>query len=318
MSIGALSNYSGGFTLPEGLYALKFLVHMFTPTKSDGSPAGAARLGVTLTCAPINEEGERVADDVDQFISLGTKAHESWAPDPETGGGVVAIPGGKGVALNNQSNWFYFWKSLYDAGMPEGFVDNDLHVLDGIRVRTANVPEPESRKRLQAATGEAAMMGGGQEKKGSGVMVTVLEVLDGGKPWEEAVEFPEEENAKPKKKAAVKAPVKPVAKPAVAAKPGPKAVVKPKAAPAAEETEGISEEVADVAQAAFAELFADAKYEDGLKVIMARTKIFTAVKAEHGDEMAQQMVSVFDNEEALSTVLGALGYSVNGKDIVRG
>src|SRR5437016_3811459 len=142
VDFGSMGSYSGGFTLPEGDYSIEFEVAM--ERLNDKQQGRSPRLGVYLHATPLAG-----GDVFDQFLSMGGKAALSFAPDPNTGKGLVSIPGGAGGGLNNSTNWYMFLKSLYDCGLPEGIFTNDFTVLDGINVHTQNVPEPEERKRSE-------------------------------------------------------------------------------------------------------------------------------------------------------------------------
>jgi hypothetical protein len=89
VNFGQLAQYAGGFTLPEGDYALEFNVIMHQATDKNGVAKGDARLGVMIDAHPL--AGGEVFQ---QFMSMGSKAAQSFAPNPDTGKGVVAIPGG--------------------------------------------------------------------------------------------------------------------------------------------------------------------------------------------------------------------------------
>src|SRR5580700_4453687 len=135
-NLGDIGAYSSGGVLPEGDYCWKDCsVQMFQGTKQDGSPAGAARLGVIITLVGLHNGGEEHT----QFYSFGSKAHESWAPNPNTGKGIVDVPGGPGTPPNASTNWAVLLKSLYDSGLPQGIFSDDFSVLDGLWCHMANV-----------------------------------------------------------------------------------------------------------------------------------------------------------------------------------
>lgn len=295
-NFGDLNFYSGGRMMPEGNYAIEFTIGMHAGTKSDGTPAGPERLGVFLNATPITESGEANGDPLDppHFISMGSKAHESWAPDPDTSKSLVAVPGGPGAGLSNKTNWFLFLKSIYDCGMPQGTLQNDLSAIDGIWVHVANVPEPEDRKNFRAQTGEA----GGEERRGGGMVPVVTEILEGGKPWDGSGGMPSE-GAK-----------KPAAKGKAAPAAAPKTNGKAKAAPPAAADDSVREAASESITSILAE------NESGMKRTKLRMEVFKAVKKAHGDEMVQKVMDeVVGNDDALSGVLEELGFTLSGQDI---
>lgn len=293
VNFGALNAYSGGFTLPEGDYALDFNVIMHQATDKGGNAKGLARLGVMLTAYPL-----RGGEPMEQFLSMGSKAAESFAPDPETGKGLVAVAGGAGGNLNNKTNWFLFLKSLYDCGLPEGIFTNDFSVLDGIHVHTQNIPEPEDRKGFQSQTGEAA----GEERR-SGLVPVVSEIKDDGKPWEGGGGIPEAGAPAVVAKPAVKQGVKPGL---VARKPVPVPV-------AVEEEAG--EDTDDVATAAVNAVSAVLeKAPNGLTKVKLRVDVFKAIT---DADMKQAVTDAyFSSDDALNGLLGQVGYVIKGVQVV--
>lgn len=288
VSFGSLSDYSsGGFTLAEGNYGLEFEVVMFQATDRDGNAKGEARLGVQITAHPLAG-----GDPQQQFYSMGTKAHESFAPNPDTGKGIVAIEGGAGKSLSNQSNWALLLKSFYDSGLPEGVFTDDLSVLDGVHVHMQQVPEPESRKQISANTGDVE-----QEKRKPGLVAIVTEIMDDGKPWEGTGGIPTE---------------KPKAKAKTAAKAAPKAAPKAKAAPVVTDDE--DEDTETVATAAIAEVLED--HPKGLPKLNLRTTVFKSVSTKKGATVAQDVAKVFNSDATLNGLLAPLGFKVSGTLIV--
>lgn len=286
INFGALNAYSGGFTLPEGDYALEFEACMETLTEKQSNRQ--PRLGVLITAHPL-DGGEAVP----QFLSMGGKAHLSFAPNPDTGKGFVQIPGGAGASLNNKTNWFIFLKSLYDSGMPEGTLINDFTAIDGVWVHTQQIPEPEDRKGFGGAkTGEM------EEQRTPGMIPVVTEIKEGGKPWEGTGGI-----------GVAPAPVKA----------GPKAVAKPgakKAAPApvVEAAEVTDETILDAAVQGITAVLE--KSPAGCTRLLLRTQTFTAVQKAAGDDMAQAVIDTFfGSDAALNGPLAQLGYTVVGSSI---
>lgn len=291
-----LGLYAGGFTLPEGDYALDFQWAMEPTHEKMGNRL--PRLGVLLTAYPL-----KGGDPQEQFLSAGGKARDSFAPDTTNGGkSLVAVPGGAGGSLQRSTNWMYFLKSLYDCGLPANLAQgDDFTAIDGVWVHTTNVPEPEERKGFGGSkTGEASM--GGEEIKTSGTIPNVAAILDGGKPWEGTGGFPEAGAA-------------PVAAPAPAPKPGPRAVTPasrtvaiPVAAPAAVEVDDAVLQSAVNGASSVLE-----KNPDGVTRLLMKTGTFKAVSQKDGDDMAQAVQNTFFvNDETLNGLLQQLGYGLSG------
>lgn len=279
---GDLGFYSGSFVLPKGRYSLEFNVLLHAGTRPDGSPAGKPRLGVMVVATPLDG-----GDAMEQFLSMGSKADLSFAPSPN-GKGIVPIPGGPASTAPRNTNWNLFLKSLYDSGMPQGVFTDDISVLDGIHVQTDLVPEPEERKGYASTTtGEASQQ---EERRGSGMIPVVTEVLESGMPWA---------NAAPGK-AAPKAPAKPT-----------KSAPAAPAAPAAPEAEESSDEVQDAALSAVTTIL-EAE-PAGTTKLKLRMGVFKAVNAAGGDQLAQSVINTyFSSDDALNGLLGELGYQVAG------
>lgn len=292
INFGDLDAYAGGFTLPEGDYAMEHNVMMFTGTKADGTPVGPERLGVMVTAHPLGG-GEAQQ----QFFSMGSNAHKSFQPDAETGKRVISVPGGAGASPNNKTNWFLYLKSLYDCGLPKGIFTDDVSVIDGVWVHTSNIPEPEERKGFgQAKTGEAE-----QPERLNKLIPVVSEIKDDGKPWEGTGGFDF-------------APT-PAAAPVV--KPGPKGVVagkKAAPAPVVQEAATDTEDVEAAAQNGISSVLE--KNPNGLLKLPLRTSTFKAVSASSGEEMANAVLEAyFSSDEALNGILGQLGYKVVGTSV---
>lgn len=294
-----LDFYSGGFLLPEGTYAMEHNIVLHTFTDKDGNTKGDPRLGVMLTAHPINEQGQRTGPAINQFQSMGTKAHLSYMPN-ESGKGLDPVPGGPGM-VSNKANWFYYLESLYNTGLPKGTVSNDISALDGIWVRTANIPEPEDRKGFGSSTGEVE-----QPKRGNNKMPIVTEILDGGRPWEGSGGIPDESDAP-----ATKTP----------AKPGPKGVVKPatttKVAPKPSASDELDETVLTAATNGIASVLTKPANAKGMVKLMLKTQTFKAVKDAESDEMAQKVANHFfgADDSALSSLLSELSFKLNGTRI---
>lgn len=304
INFGDLDAYAGGFTLPEGRYALEFDVRMHAGTKADGSQAGAPRLGVMINAHPLSG-GEPHT----QFMSMGSNAHQSFAPSAD-GKGVVPVPGGPGANPNNKTNWFIFLKSLYDCGLPKGIFTNDLTTIDGVWVVTQNIPEPEERKGFGSKTGEV------QEERRTNLIPVVTEILDNGKPWEGSGGFDFQNQANAPAPVAARPAARPAAAPV--ARPAAVAARKPAAAPApppVEEAEAADDDAILSAAINGASAVLE-KSPAGVTKLLMRTGTFKAVNAAVGADMAQAVIETFfGSDEVLNGLLGQLDYQIVGAAI---
>lgn len=294
VNFGSLDMYVAGGGLPEGDYVwteLTVKMHQATD-RTTGANKGAPRLGVMITMLPLHDPKDENMRE--QFYSLGSSADKSFAPNAETGKGIVPVPGGPATTLPNSTNWAILLKSLYDCGLPEGIFLNDVSVLEGTHVHMVNIPEPEERKGFvnKAATGEAPM----EERRNSTVAV-VGEIKDDGKPWEGTGGLPE----------AAPAP-KVVAKPAVKA--GVKVMPKPAAAPAPAPA-GDEDEVKTAALNAMSAVIE--KSPNSVSRLLLKTGTFKGVQSTYGDDMAQAVMDTFFSaDDVLNALLGEFGYSIQG------
>lgn len=321
VNFGDDSFYSGGLGLPEGLYAFEFYTQIFQPTKQNGQPAGAAFLAVMGVPYPINEDGTPSAEAHEPVpFGLGTKSHASFTPSAD-GKGLDAVPGGTGIGVNDMCNWAIFRESLKAAGMPPGFITNDFSVLDGIWVRTRNIPEPEERKNLRNSskgkTGEAALnaAGAAAEPDRNRTVVTVLEVLAGG--WLDGGGIPDA--TAPITAAAPAAGRRPVARaaaapaPAAPARPTPGRRPAPVAAAPAVAADFTEEDVKNAAAEGLGAWIGKPANAKGGMLIGLKTNAFTHVQTAYGDDLAQAASEMFiQDAAALDALLGELGYRING------
>lgn len=300
--------YSGSFTLPEGDWAVWFDIIIQQP-KADAK-FKQERLGVRLTCVNLNKPG---AEPVEQFLSMGSKAMESFLPS-EDGKSLVPVVGGPGN-MTNKSNWNLFRDSLYNSGLPVGIFSDSLAVLDGIWVHTAQEPEPEERKGYaQSSTGEAAQEGGGQKQLGKIPVVTAI--LDGGEPWNGGGGMPDAAPAAPTPKAspARAAAPAPAAK-AAPARPGPARAAAP--APVAEDVaEGDASDpdaVMTAAVNAITDVLTQDKYKASCPKLILKTSVFKIVGERDGKDMAQAVTNTyFNDDESLVGILDQLDYTLSG------
>jgi len=284
LNIGSLDFYTGGGGLPEGDYALEFNAQMFQATDAKGVTKGPFRLGVMVTAHPLSDPSPEAVKT--QFYSMGTSAHLSFAPNPETGKGVVAVPGGPASTLNNSTNWAILIKSLYDSGLPQGVFTNDFTVIDGIHVHMQHQAEPVERAGFQSKTAEFT------EDRKPGSIAVVTEIKEDGKPWDGSGGIPE-----------AVAPAK------TAGKVAPKAATKAAAkAPAAE----VEDEVLIAAQSGITSVLE--KKPNGCPKLALRTGCFMYIKdALKSVDMAQAVIDTyFGTDEALESVVSQLGYTVDG------
>jgi hypothetical protein len=302
VAFGGNEMYVAGGGLPEGDYALIFGVQMYQATNKAGIAQGAARLGIMLTAYSLTEPG---AEPKTKFLSMGSSADKSFAPDPASAdeNGVckrlIVVPGAQGQTLPDSTNWNLFRKSLYDCGLPDGVFVDDVSVLDGIHVHVTNVPEPEERKGFgnKAATGEVQQ----EERRQNQTIPVVTEIKDDGKPWEGTGGIPE----------ATAAPVAP-------AKVGPKGVVKTAArtvvvaAPAAVADDADLEAVATSAATA---ILVDPKNANGMAYLPFRIAMLKEIEKTSTELSQQAQNTYFANDAALSQFLGLLGYAKVGSKV---
>lgn len=302
VSFGKLADYSSGGGLAEGDYALEFQVMNYQATKASGAPAGPPRLGVMVTAYNLKDPTQEPKT---QFYSMGSNADKSYAPNPETGKGLVPVPGGAGASLNNQTNWYAFYKSMVDCDPAvEEVFDNDLSVLDGIHVHIHPIPEPEERKGFRSATSEAAEAGAQVDNRPKTIAV-VSDIL--ARPWVEGegAGIPEA-GAAPAPKAATKAAAKPATRPA-AARPAPAPAPEPEAG-------GDDEALMEAAVAAIT--VALTTTPDGCPQQALRTKTFAAAKKAGDEATATSIIDTFfASTDELNRVLEQLGYVSDGRTV---
>lgn len=302
INFGSLDFYTSGGGLSEGDYVWKDLtIQMYQYPERNGKQS-PARLGVVITMSPL-----KGGEDIEQFYGFGTKAHESFQPNPETGKTVVVVPGGPASSFNNMTKWALLLKSLYDSGLPQGVFTNDVSVLEGIHVHMANVPEPPEWSSFQSKTGEVA------EERKAGTVAVVTEIKDEGKPWEGGGGVPEaapqtaggsggiktgnlgKGSSAPTAKAPVKAPAK--------------------AAPAAPPEEGGNEALYAAAISAISTVLE--KNPKGCPKLVLRTSVFKAVKEAENAETAGEVVNTyFADDVVISGILGELGFTLKGTQVL--
>lgn len=284
-----LDIYTGMGSVPEDNYLWKDVSTVMHG--GFGEKKYTPVLGVMITMNSVTAPTEK---DRQEFYSMGQKAAHSFAPDAETGKGLVAVPGAKATSLNNNTKWALLLQSLYNSALPAGLADDDLSVLDGITVHMQNVPTPESWK-TGAKTSATAEV---QEDRGKAPeqIAVVSEIVSA--PWMEATDAP--------------APVKTAPKAATAPKPAAKATP----APVAVEEEAVEEEEDETLKAAIdgitTVLTVPANSKECSKLLL-KTSTFKAVTAVNGEDVAQAVLDTyFIDDAALSSVLKTLGYVIVG------
>lgn len=299
---------SGGSTIiPEGDYALELTAQMYQAEKKTGEKVGKARLVVMVTAYPINREtGELTGEPIQKPYGLGTRAHESFQPDPDTGKTLIPVPGAPYQTLMGNTNWALLRKSLVDCD-PTVATLPDFSAIDGIWVHMQNVPEPEERKNFTAKTASAEDEE--EKRQGPGVVGIVTEII--AKPWENEGGIPTVEAAPaPVKKTAAKAPVKTAAAPV-------KAPVKPAVKPPVQKAAAAPAAAADDDDMrVLAVSLISAQLENnitGMKRLKLRTEVFKAA----GDNANGVISTAFKDDDTLNGILNGLGYQISGGDIVQ-
>lgn len=298
------SLYTGGFTLPAGDWAVWFDLMLQQPRA--GSTYTNPRLGVRLSCYPLDKPN---SEPTEQFLSMGSKAHESFMPS-ESGKSLVPIVGGPGN-LTNKSNWNLFRDSLYNAGLPEGIFSNDLSVLDGIWVTTAQEAEPEERKSFGGAeTGEVAQ----QNNKVPGKIPVVIAIIEGGMPWDGGGGIPEAPKAVAKPGPRAVAPPAGRPAPAPATRPAPS---RPAAAAPAESADaGDADAITAAAVNAIGTVLGDERYANGCPKLILKTSVFKLIEKSDGKDMAQAVTNAyFATDAAMAGLLGQINYKLEGTTV---
>lgn len=286
INFGDLSQYGGGFGIPAGKYALEFEVLMYDFKNAQGNTK-PPRLGVMIHAHSLTEVEHQGDKAYTQFYGMGSNAHASFQPNPETGKGLVVVPGGPGGILNDKTNWAVFLKSMYDCGLPNGVFTNSFTTIDGVHVQLTTVPEPIERQSFASKASEVA------EERKPGMICVVTEIMDDGKPWENTGGLPTGVAAGT------------VAKPAAKVNGAPTPISKPAAEPVDE---------TDILQAAINGASAVLeKNLKGMSKMAFRASTFTSVKATTGDDMAQAVqTQFFSNDDGVSSLLSQLGFHIEG------
>ena len=291
VNFGESNMYAGGFNIAEGNYYVKSLnVVMHNGFKP--SPGKGPWLGVMAEYIPLNDFKEENL--VKAFYSMGGKADQSFAPNPETGKGLVVIPGAQGATLQENTNWDVFRKSWLHSGLPAGIFTNDLSVLEGAWVHLTNQDPPEERKNYQkSATAEVTQ----EEPRKDNKITVIAEILEGGAPWEGGGGVP-------------KGKVTPIAKAAPLA---------PK--PAAPQVAQASEVDADGVRAAAADCVTDVltANPNGMPRLKLGTDTFKVVSKKYNEQMAAEVAEAYfkgpNAATNLGNLVGELGYQIAGASV---
>lgn len=296
VNFGDPGMYVAGGGIPEGNYALEFLIQNYQAQKADGTSSGPERLGVMITAHSLTDAEKRGDGAYKQFYSMGRNAHLSYQPDPDTGKSLVSVAGGPATTLPNSTNWAVFLKEMFNSGLPAGIFTNDISVLDGMHAHLHPIPEPEERKSFQSATSE-----GSDEPRKNNTICVVGEILEDGKPWEGTGGIPDTNT---------KAATKPNGKVATV-KAAPKVTAaKPK--PAAEE-EADPDDMEAVAKVSASKWFSE-KPNGGPKLLF-KTGVLKLVGEKYGEEVKDAIKDgLFDSDDNINAVISGLGYNcANGQ-----
>ncbi len=305
-----LGAYAGGKTIPEGDYAVEFIIQEHQAVNAAGQQVGKPRLITMLVAYP-----RAGGDPIEQPLGWGGKALASWVPN-STGKGVIKRAGGPGLPPTNKSNWLLFLDSMVQCGLPnDALRGQDLSAIDGVWMHIKPVPEPEERKsfKKQAATGEAADQAD-DEPRGNGLMPICTEILPGGEPWAGGGGFDPAAGAPT-------APAKPVAAvnrrapAAVAAAPAPAAPARraPAAAPVAAPAEVDTESLESVAMECIGDVLVQPAFANGLKRMKLRMETHSAAVKKFDEQTASDIISTyFSSDASLGNLLGTIGYKLSG------
>lgn len=217
----------------------------------------AAVPALLIDLVPLDEDD---GSETTQAWSAG-KATD-WAPSDD---GMTLEAIGNATALNRGTNMMFFIGSLIDAGFPEEDLGDDISVLEGLCAHVRRLPAPP-----------------GRTKRDDGKELTILAVES----------IIEEEDPKPKKKAAKKTAAKPAKK--AAAKRG-----RPKKAEPEEEAAG-EDEIEEQAQTILVEILGD--FPDGVAKRALPTRALPKMKEAGLDKDTKNaVVRLLCSEDFLAT-----------------
>jgi len=317
VNFGDPSMYSGASFIPDGDYCMTFDAVLHTAVdKNTGVARGKARLGVMVNFYPLSnltEEGK-----LQQFYSMGSKAHESFAPNPETGKGFVPVPGAKGGSFNDKTNWMMLLNSLWQSGMPVEVLSNDFTTIDGVWAHVTNVDEPAERATYKSNTAEIQ-----QEERKPGKVAVVSLILEGGAPWEGGGGFEAPAATPPVQAPPVRPGPRPVpaVAPVAATRPaGPRPVVAaPRTAPAPAPPPASAQTEQDLRTEAITSI-SDVltKKPNGLPRLLLRNETVKYFDVNGKSTVGAAVIAAYfepSGADALQSLLGEMGYFVDGAQV---
>lgn len=132
-----LETFTGGVGLQEGDYILKsHKIHLF-----DYDGKGPTTLAMEVTAQEVKIAGnkfEATGPDLIQNYSIGDATQ--FGPS-DSGTAIVAI--GTKTSLGKGSKFFTYLENMINAGFDEGSYDNDVSVFDGCVVHIVELPDKE-------------------------------------------------------------------------------------------------------------------------------------------------------------------------------
>jgi hypothetical protein len=283
--------YQSGGGVTEGDYACTFDVKMHKGEKSERE----ARLGVQIHFHPL-EGGEPI----EWFYSMGTKAHESWAPTQD-GKGITARVNGLGKPLPQLTNWQFFLDNLYNAGLPDTF-DGDLAPLDGIYLHIKPTKSPNERKGFSSGNAATSEAGAPEQRQNDFPIGVPTLILPNGAPWEDGyLGMPEVSVAQAKKVNGVAG----------------KATTAP-AKTAAKKTAAVDHSGLDAGTAAITAVGEVLnKNPQGCSKLLLRTGAFKWIKDNVSDEVAQEAQNdILMNDDELGAILGMVDFKLENNKAV--
>lgn len=286
-----LEDFAAGAVVPAGDYLIK--AAQFKKFDYGGKrPDLPANLAFTPTYQAANVNGnsfELLAQEYEQSYTIGGTLADFVASD--SGYNIVPV---SGKALGAGSNFHIWLTHALQNGFPEDLFDNDSSVFEGYLVRIEHVAPPESRNNMQSNINPTAGTGTANRKPNTIAVIT----------W--VYKTPEEKKISNPRQGGTGSTAAPKAG----------AAGKPAAAPA---KKGAATSDFD-AEGKMADMLNGVIEEKGVPV--ARTQVRLALfKATNGEEgmdadQKKEVMDAFGNEELLTNTLAALGYAVNGSNIV--
>jgi hypothetical protein len=286
------------------------------------------RLGVLVKFLPLNDPEEKNIHT--EFYSMGPQMDKAYVPSPN-GKGIMPRVGAPTASGSNLSNWYLFVETLVQlGGLPPGKGLNDLSVFEGLWVYMTQIDEPEGRSQLQSRTAEVQ-----QEQRAKRKIAVCSEVIMSGSGWPEkpfnyggpatqpiAQAPTQQQFAAPQMQAPqYQPPQQPQYAPPV--QPQYAAPQAPAPSPAPPQAQLI-QAGGSVAQNAEMQTFAGnalgsaiASSPNGIKRLAARMAAHAELVGKVGEQSAAYILATFiDNPTNLNILVGSMGYTVVGDDIV--